>query len=151
MYIIAAVAGYIIGTIAKLIVSYTKDKKESKKRGFRRTLLETGGMPSGHSATVTALTTYILLADGIWSASFGISATFAIIVMIDAINVRRATGENGTAIQKILSKSQHNNIDIPHFAKGHKPLEMLIGATIGVIIGVIVFFLAHLCSINFTT
>jgi acid phosphatase family membrane protein YuiD len=139
MYAIAAACGYLIASIAKVSISYIVDPNGSKKKGFVRTFSETGGMPSGHSATVMALATYVLLADGIWSASFGIAITFAIIVMTDAVNARRATGENGVAIQKMLSKLQHKDIDVPHYARGHKPLEMLVGSIIGVLVGLIVW------------
>jgi acid phosphatase family membrane protein YuiD len=144
MYAIAAACGYLVGSIAKVAVSYLTDPQGSKKKGFIKTFSETGGMPSGHSATVMSLATFALLADGAYSASFGIAITLAVVVMTDAVNARRATGENGLAIQKMLSRLQHKDIDIPHYARGHKPLEMLIGAIIGVLVGVLVFCLAAL-------
>jgi acid phosphatase family membrane protein YuiD len=139
MYAVAAFAGYLIGSIAKVLVSYSVDPEGSRKKGFIKTFSETGGMPSGHSATVMALATYALLADGAWSASFGIAITFAIVVMTDAVNVRRATGENGIAIQKMLSKLQHKSIESPFYSRGHKPLEMLVGSLIGVLVGLLVW------------
>jgi len=142
MYAISAACGYLIGSIAKVTVSYVTDPKGSKKKGFIRTFSETGGMPSGHSATVAALSTYVFLADSFWSASFGIAITFAIVVMTDAVNVRRATGENGIAIQKMLSKLQHKDVGVPHYARGHKPLEMLVGSLIGIIVGIVVWLIS---------
>ncbi|MCL1929640.1 divergent PAP2 family protein [Candidatus Saccharibacteria bacterium] len=141
MYAIAAACGYLVGSIAKLAVSYITEPKESKKKGLVKTFSETGGMPSGHSSTVMALAAYVALADGVWSASFGIAITLAIIVMTDAVNVRRATGENGIAIKKMLSKSQYKDVEMPYYARGHKPLEMFVGGTIGVVVGLLLFVL----------
>jgi acid phosphatase family membrane protein YuiD len=135
MYLIAILLGWFIGSIAKIPAGYILDSKDAKKRGLTKLFFDTGGMPSGHSSTVMALATYVYLADGLWSFNFAIAILLAVIVMTDAVNVRRATGENGKAINKLLSKLQQKDIQQPHFAKGHEPLEMLVGACIGAIIG----------------
>jgi acid phosphatase family membrane protein YuiD len=139
MYLISIFLGWLVGSIAKIPAGYILDSKDAKKRKPLKLFFDTGGMPSVHSSTVMALTTYTLLADGPWSFNFAVAILFAAIVMTDAINVRRATGENGIVINKILSKLQQKDIQQPHFAKGHKPLEMCIGACLGVSIGVILW------------
>lgn len=64
----------------------------SKELNFKR-LVEPGGMPSSHSAFVTALCTGIGIHDGFESTIFALSAVFAAIVMYDASGVRRAASQ----------------------------------------------------------
>ena len=141
MYLIAAVLGWLLGSLAKIPVYYLTDPKYAKENGPIKIFFNTGGMPSGHSATVVALSTYTLLADGLWSVTFAIAAIFAVVVMTDAVNVRRATGENGLAIQKILLSLKQKNIAVPHYARGHTPTEVAAGGVIGVLAGLIVWLI----------
>ena len=62
----------------------------------------TGGMPSSHSAAVTALSTGIALEQGLDSPLFAVAAIFAVITMFDATGVRRHAGEQATVINKLV-------------------------------------------------
>ncbi len=95
-------------------------------------------MPSAHSATVVAVTTIIGLEEGFSSAIFGLAVTFAGVVMYDAVMVRRSVGEQGASIQQLIKESK-SKVKLPRAAKGHTPLEVLVGSVLGVIIGVVVF------------
>ena len=64
---------------------------------------------------------------------------FAIIVMYDAIMVRRSVGEQGNALQKLIRMISKDD-PLPRAAKGHTPVELLIGAALGVSISLVVFF-----------
>jgi acid phosphatase family membrane protein YuiD len=99
-----------------------------------------GGMPSSHSATVVAMATIIGLHDGIGSGLFALSALFALIVMYDAMKVRRSSGEQGEAIRELI-KEQKSKVKLPRAAKGHTPMEVIAGASLGFVVGVIVFLL----------
>jgi len=103
-----------------------------------RQLYLSGNMPSAHSATTVALLVVIGARDGINSALFGLAALFAAVVMYDAVMVRRSSGEQGKAILAMLAQ-QKSNITKPRVAKGHTPLEVLVGACVGAIIGIVVF------------
>ena len=96
-------------------------------------------MPSAHSATVVALLTVTGARDGLNSGVFGLAALFAAVVMYDAVMVRRSSGEQGVAI-KALIKEQKSNVPFPRVAKGHTPSEVLVGALLGLLIGLVVFF-----------
>ena len=64
----------------------------------------------------------------------------ALVVMYDAIMVRRSVGEQGLAIQELIKAAKDNErVVIPRAAKGHTPLEVGVGAILGVMIGVVVF------------
>ena len=133
-YLIATILGWVVAQGTKYIVT---SFKERTFRSFRHLYLS-GNMPSAHSATVMALLTVVALKDGIESGLFGVAALFAAIVMYDAVMVRRSSGEQGVAIQQLI-KDLKSGVRIPRTAKGHEPLEVAVGAVIGVILGIVVF------------
>lgn len=97
-------------------------------------------MPSAHSATVMSMATVVGLINGFESALFGIAIMVAGVVMYDAIMVRRSVGEQGLAIQELIKVAKNNErVVIPRAAKGHTPLEVVVGAILGVLIGLVVF------------
>lgn len=121
------------------IIKYITRPAKGEKYSFKSHLFMSGGMPSSHSATVVALMVLIGLRDGIGSGLFGLATLFALIVMYDAMKVRRSSGEQGTAIRELI-KEQKSNVKLPRVAKGHTPLEVISGAVLGWIIGIVVFF-----------
>ncbi len=135
-YLIAITLAWVIAQGAKFLISNVKNQGAVD---FRQ-LYKSGNMPSGHSATVVALMTIVGLKDGVEGALFAISALLAAIVMYDAVMVRRSTGEQGVAIQELI-KEQKSDIRLPRAAKGHEPLEVAVGAFVGLAVGLLVFFL----------
>ena len=102
-------------------------------------LLPSGGMPSAHSATIVAFATYVGLVDGWGSGLFGLSLIFAAIVLSDAMGVRYASGRQGELLNKMAGSMKKPLSPIP-VVHGHKPIEVLAGSLIGVVISLIVFF-----------
>jgi len=133
-YLIAIVAGWVAAQGAKYLLIAIKKRSLSDIRQ----LYLSGNMPSAHSATTIALVTVIGLRDGLQSGLFAVAALMAGIVMYDAMMVRRSSGEQGEAIQKLI-KEQKSQIALPRAAKGHTPVEVAVGAVLGVIVGVVVF------------
>ena len=133
-YIIAIVSSWLIAQGTKYIIFVVRS---GNLRGFRQLYLS-GNMPSAHSATVVAVTTIIGLEEGLNSAIFGLALTFAAVVMYDAVMVRRSVGEQGASIQQLIKESK-SSVRLPRAAKGHTPLEMLVGALLGILIGSVVF------------
>ena len=134
-YLIAVAAAWPVAQGAKYIILALKRRRFD----HIRQLYSSGNMPSAHSATVMALTTVIVLRDGIDSGLFAVAALFAAVVMYDAMMVRRSSGEQGNAIQALI-REQKSKINLPRAAKGHTPLEVLAGALVGVVIGLVVYF-----------
>jgi acid phosphatase family membrane protein YuiD len=130
-YLVAVVVAWVISNLIKTVIQSIQVRKFSQ-----RSMFSTGGMPSVHTAPVAALTTVIGLSDGVQSATFVISLILAVVVMTDAVKVRRAVGEQGDALNKILPKSQPK----PYFAKGHKLIEVAVGAAIGIVVGITTYF-----------
>lgn len=101
-------------------------------------VLDSGGMPSAHTAVLSSATMVIGLADGLNSGVFALAVVVLAIVMHDAIRVRRSSGEQGLAISQMI-KEQKSSIKIPRIYKGHTPLEVIFGLILGIIVGSIVF------------
>ena len=106
-------------------------------------LLGDGGMPSGHSATVTGLATATLLRFGAESFAFAVSAVLAIIVMHDAMGVRWQAGQHARTLNLLLRRTGES---IPPEALleellGHTPLQVAVGALLGVGVAVLYYLL----------
>lgn len=109
-------------------------------------LTSTGGMPSSHSAAVTALSTGVALETGLDSPLFAISVVFAIIVMFDATGVRWQAGEHAVVLNQLVSdfqrfieeakewpeKPQQKKREELKELLGHKPVEVFFGGLTGV-------------------
>lgn len=134
-YIVTIIAGWVVAQGLKYLIAVVRHRDVGQ---FRQLYLS-GNMPSSHSATVMALVAVVGLKDGIDSVVFAIAALFAAIVMYDAVMVRRSSGEQGIAIQKLIQE-QKSKVPLPRAAKGHTPVEVIAGALLGVLIGVVVFF-----------
>ena len=120
--------------LLKLIIFFFKHKSLSW-----HDLVVTGGMPSSHSAFVVALATIVYLEEGL-STAFVISLVLALIVLRDAFGVRRTVGMEGKQIEKLLKL--HKLKSKFHYSLGHTPLEVAVGALIGLGVSLLVFFLA---------
>lgn len=134
-YVLAIILGWVVAQGLKYIILAIKDRS---LMGFRH-LYVSGSMPSAHTATVIAMMTVIGLKDGIQSGLFALALLFATIVMYDAVMVRRSAGEQGQAIQGLILELS-SKLPLPRAALGHTPLEVLVGAVLGLLIGVVVFF-----------
>lgn len=101
-------------------------------------LVSSGGMPSSHSATVTALVTATAKLCGANSPEFAITFILAFIVMYDACGVRRAAGEQAKVLNRIVSDVQKG--DTKYLDKklkeliGHTPVQVIAGAVLGIIL-----------------
>ena len=90
-----------------------------------------GGMPSGHSATVTAMAVTAALEYGLASPVFAIAAILAIIVMHDAMGVRLETGRQAAVINRLLRESREPSREVLKEFVGHTPAQVAVGALIG--------------------
>ena len=111
----------------------------TKKFNFKR-ILGAGGMPSSHSAIVTSLATLIGKNLGVDSPIFAISLIFAFVVMYDACGVRRAAGKQAKVLNEIVNTPGLSTIQVQEKlqeALGHTPVQVFVGALIGLIAGAI--------------
>ena len=98
-----------------------------------------GGMPSGHSATVTALAVTSGLEYGYDSPVFAVCVILAVIVMHDAMGVRREAGRHAKAINellKMLDSEEAPEVKLKEFL-GHTPMQVCCGAVLGFIVALV--------------
>ncbi len=118
------------------LFKFIYDRVETGKWHIDR-LLGSGGMPSSHSALVMCLATLIGKHVGLDTPTFAISAILAGIVMFDAAGVRRAVGKQAKIINEtLLAKDKSGEQKLQELV-GHSPFQVLIGALIGFIVGII--------------
>jgi hypothetical protein len=96
-------------------------------------IVVTGGMPSAHSATVTALCLSILWTEGWRNPIFVLSAVLTVVVIRDALGVRRTAGEEGKTINSII-RLVHVRTPLVHYSLGHTPTEVAVGIAIGALV-----------------
>ena len=116
------------------------DLYTTKKYNFKR-IMGAGGMPSSHSAVVTSLATMIGKSYGIDSAIFALALIFAFVVMYDAAGIRRAAGKQAKILNKIIETPGLTGVEVSEKlveVLGHTPTQVIVGASIGIVVGLLV-------------
>ena len=134
-YLIIPFAVWFFIQLFKLIY----DLVTTKKFNFKR-ILGAGGMPSSHSAVVTSLATMIGINQGFDSQMFALATIFAFVVMYDAAGIRRAAGKQAHILNKIVNTPGLSGVEVTEKLQevlGHTPKQVIVGAIIGVIVGLI--------------
>lgn len=119
----------------KLIYDLVKTKKFNFKR-----IMGAGGMPSSHSAVVTAMATLIGKDEGVNTPIFALSVLLACVVMYDACGIRRAAGKQATLLNKLIETPGLTGVEVSEKlveVLGHTPVQVFVGAFIGLVVGLI--------------
>ena len=117
----------------KVLTDLVVNRKLNVKR-----IIGAGGMPSSHSAVVCSLATCIGKEYGFDSGIFAIAVIMAFVVMYDAAGVRRAAGKQATILNKILETPGLTTLQVQEKlveVLGHTPIQVFVGAVLGVIVG----------------
>jgi len=104
-----------------------------------RWFLLSGGFPSSHSSSVSALATSLGLVEGLSSAAFAIAVIFALIVMTDAQGVRQAAGKQAEVLNRIINDLYaKKGLKLEHVKEllGHTSLEVFAGMLLGIAVAV---------------
>ena len=121
-----ALVACISAQALKLVFEFAQHRSINPK-----VLVETGGMPSAHSALVTALACGVGQTIGWGTPAFAVTAVFAVIVMYDAAGVRQAAGKQAKILNQILDELfQENsefNEDRLKELLGHTPVQVIVG------------------------
>jgi len=134
--LIAGIAGWATAQVLKTIIYAILNKEVSFER-----LFGDGGMPSGHSATVSAMAMMSFLNYGVGSFEFAVSTMLAIIVMHDAMGVRLETGKQAKIINEMIELLSERNYEMAFSEErlkefvGHTPLQVAAGCILGLFIG----------------
>lgn len=138
---LAFVVAWFIAQAWKTIAGIWGGRKNTDKMNFRSFVsyaTRSGGMPSGHAASMTALTTCLGLMYGFDSGLFILSVATTLIVIYDATHVRYAVGKQGEALNKILQENGSKPLQI---VEGHTMAQVIVGVILGVLTGLGVYFL----------
>ncbi|NLB81029.1 MAG: divergent PAP2 family protein [Clostridiaceae bacterium] len=127
---------WFLTQVLKVIIVMLTEKRFDLSRFFGA-----GGMPSSHSATVCTLSVLIGRMYGFSTPEFAIAFVFSLIIMYDAAGVRRAAGQQAFVLNKMLdnwynAEQEFTEIELKELL-GHTPLQVAIGAIIGIFIGTI--------------
>jgi len=130
-----AVFAWAAAQVLKVGVDYKKSKKTDLS-----IFISTGGMPSSHSAFVSAMTTAVGLRNGFDTSIFALCCVFSMVVMYDAAGVRRAAGKQAEIINQLVEAIENTGIEMDKKLKellGHSPIEVVAGALLGVAVAVV--------------
>lgn len=129
-----------VAWITAHLIKYCLARYQGRRVDFAQQLFISGGMPSSHTATATAVWFLVGAYEGIHSALFGIATLVLLIVAYDAVKVRRSVGEQGAAIHALIEFTKSKQLIAPRTARGHTPIEVVAGACLGLAVGMVVFF-----------
>ncbi len=136
-----AVIANVTAQSLKLVLDYLFNGRWDWRR-----LLDTGGMPSSHSATVTALAVGVAMSSGWDSPLFAVAAILALIVMYDATGIRRQAGRQAELLNDLVEELQQ--VFEEGFARepvkellGHSYIEVFVGALLGSLVAWVSFAL----------
>ena len=132
-YLTVAMSSWFVAQVLKTIIHAILNGKLTWER-----LFGDGGMPSGHSATVSSLATLTGLVYGMDSFEFAVAAVLAIIVCHDAMGVRLETGKQAQIINEIVrtvelfSDKKWDDVKLKEFV-GHSPVQVCAGVLVGIL------------------
>lgn len=134
---LSAVSSWFMAQLIKTAIVLLSRRKKTFHELLEISVWRTGGMPSSHAALVSAMTTSVAFIEGIGSNLFMVSFWLALVVMRDALGVRRSSGLQAKVLN-MLGRSVEQKLAVEYHpvkeVNGHTPLEVAVGALLGVFI-----------------
>ena len=148
--ILAPIVAWAVSQILKTVTYLIVEKEFVLKR-----IISDGGMPSAHSATVISLAIMCGWTQGFDSAAFAISMILAVVIMRDAVGVRRESGINASAIKQLADKSNRaicdgeEPIETNHLKVlvGHTPLQVACGCIVGIVVCIFYILIGNIPAV----
>lgn len=136
-YLLTGLGAWFVAQVMKTIIHAIINKKLVWER-----LVGDGGMPSGHSATVTSMALFAALRCGANSYEFAIAGILAVIVCHDAMGVRLETGKQAEVILELIEAFEKlTEDDLPEQKLktfvGHTPVQVLAGIALGIVVALV--------------
>jgi acid phosphatase family membrane protein YuiD len=135
--ILSSVTSWFFAQLVKAAVTLLRRHWKSPRDILKTLFWHTGGMPSSHAAVVSSMTVAAAFAEGLSSNLFGVCVFFAMVVMRDAMGVRRATGLQARSLNQLgreVSEKMGVEFHPVKEIQGHAPLEVVVGALLGIFI-----------------
>ncbi len=131
--LLISISAWAIAQLVKVFFGLAREKHLDL-----RYMVISGGMPSAHSSTVSALATAVAMMQGLSSVAFAIAAIVAMVVMYDAAGLRRAVSRQSIVLNRILRELRERRPrdeverDLREFI-GHTPFQVIVGAALGIL------------------
>jgi acid phosphatase family membrane protein YuiD len=135
--VLSCLTSWFLSQFIKAVIALLQIRKKGVKQVLEALFWRTGGMPSSHTAVVTCMTASIAFSEGLGSNLFAASLVIALVVMRDAMGVRRAVGLLARAFNHfgiVSAEKMGSEFNPVKEIQGHAPLEVIIGALLGVFI-----------------
>ena len=136
-FLLTSLSSWFVAQVLKVVINTCIHKKLVWER-----LIGDGGMPSGHSATVSSLAAVTGLLCGFGTFQFALAAVFAIVVCHDAMGVRQETGKQAVMLNEILQILETEDLPEVKLKElvGHTPLQVTAGIVIGIANACLLYF-----------
>lgn len=135
--LIATIFAWVLAQSIKVVIGVIR-----QRRFDFRWFVGPGGLPSSHAAGASALATSIGLRCGFDTVSFALAVAFAIVVMFDAQNVRRAAGKQAQILNKMMDdiywQGRIKEAQLRELL-GHTPVEVFLGMILGILIAIMLY------------
>ena len=141
---LSVISGLFLAQLVKTIIYLLRAKFKTPRGTLEVMIWRTGGMPSSHSTMVAALTASIAFSEGLNSNLFVIALMFALVIIRDALGVRRSSGIQARMLNWLgrqTSEKLHIDYRPVKEVNGHSPLEVAVGIFLGIIIAAAFSFL----------
>jgi acid phosphatase family membrane protein YuiD len=142
--LLSALFSWFIAQFLKIIIEVLNNRKFKTKDFIFRALLGTGGMPSSHSASISAVAMSIGITEGFNSSMFALAFVIVFIVIRDATGVRLSAGRQASAINQIMEELYiRYNISYKKIkeVRGHTALECFVGIAVGLLVSLGIYLI----------
>ena len=131
---LSAIFSMLVAQFLKSVVNIFRSKAHSFRDVLVTFFWKTGGMPSSHSALAVSIATAIAIREGLDTSIFILALFFSLVVIRDAMGVRRAAGLQAKALNQ-LGKELNARYGLPFRpvkeVHGHNPPEVIVGSLLG--------------------
>lgn len=138
----AFIAGWLIAQTAKLVTGIVAKKGKVTVGELVHFFTKSGGMPSGHTASLVALSTAVGLFYGFNNPVFPVIVCVTAIFIYDAVNVRYAVGEHGKLLNEMAISDNNPKTKPQKIVEGHTIPQVIIGGLLGIALGFAAFFVS---------
>lgn len=133
--LLSCLAAWFLSQVVKALLNLW----QQRELNLLQAIFATGGMPSAHAASVSALAAAIFLHEGI-STAFAVAVILMFVTIRDAVGVRLAAGEQARLLNELVAKLNHNHPAL-HVDHGHTTAQVAVGVIVGIAVAVIVMTL----------
>lgn len=131
----AAVLSMVVAQVGKLFYQYFTHHKWDPSL-----LWSASGMPSSHSAAVASVATMVGLTEGFGSPLFAVATIFSLLVIYDAMGVRRAVGDQAELLNYLMELREHTGKHLLVERVGHTPPQVVTGIILGVLVSLGLYY-----------